>query len=166
MSPADRALPPARQGHTHLGHTLQILVDELLLSVWRRLVLLVMNDRPRRADVREKVRIRQSLARSPCSQTVKNSPLSIKITLAEMLANIYTARRVGDLSEMTLEGVRDASPTRRSGGSCGSCSFQPGSRGGRGAAVARAARLALAPARQPAGFLYRRRGHPASTRCW
>ena len=97
--------------------------------------------------MREKVRIRQSLARSPCSQTVKNSPLSIKITLAGMLANIYTARRRHLLKIMTRKELPDASPTRRSGGSCGSCSFQPGSRGGRGAAVARAARLALAPAR-------------------
>jgi len=79
--------------------------------MWRRLVVLD----ERRADVREKVRIRPSIARSPCSQTVKNSPLSIKITLAGMLANIYTARRRHILKMMTTKELPDASPTRRSG---------------------------------------------------
>ena len=74
-----------------------------------------MNDRPRHADVREKVRIRQSLARSRCSQTVKISPLSSKITLAEMLANIYTARRRHILKMMTMKELPDASPARWSG---------------------------------------------------
>ena len=57
-----------------------------------------------------------------------------------------------ELDFLILQVVRGASPTRRRVGSCGWSSFQPGSRG---AAVARAARLALTPARQPAGFLYR-----------
>ena len=84
--------------------------------------------------------MRESLARSRCSQMVKNKPLSIKIGLSGMLANIYTVLPRRQLDFLILQGVGGASPTRRSGGSCGSCSFQPGSRGGRGAAVARAAR--------------------------
>ena len=70
------------------------------------------------------------------------------------------ARR--QLDFLILQVVRGASPTRRRVGSCGWSSFQPGSRG---AAVARAARLALTPARQPAGLLYRGEAHPGSTRC-
>ena len=62
--------------------------------------------------MREKVRIGHSLARSPYSQTVKNSPLSTKITLAEMLANIYTARRRHILKMTTIKELSDASPTR------------------------------------------------------
>ena len=47
--------------------------------------------------MRTKVRMRESLARSRCSQMVKNKPLSIKIALSGMLANIYTVCRVGSL---------------------------------------------------------------------
>ena len=50
-----------------------------------------------RAGVRTKVRMRESLARSRCSQMVKNKPFSIKIALSGMLANIYTVCRVGSL---------------------------------------------------------------------
>ena len=52
-----------------------------------------IEDSRRRPDVRTKLRIRESLARSRCSQIVKNKPLSIKIALAGMLANIYTVCR-------------------------------------------------------------------------
>ena len=50
-----------------------------------------------RAGVRTKMRMRESLARSRCSQMVKKKPFSIKIDLAGMLANIYTVCCVGSL---------------------------------------------------------------------
>ena len=113
--------------------------------------------------MRTMVRIRESLARSRCSQVVKKKPLPINHDFYEMLPSIHTVCRLPreELDFLILEVVRGASPTRRRVGSCGWSSFQPGSRG---AAVARAARLALTPARQPAGLLYRGEAHPGPTR--
>jgi len=47
--------------------------------------------------MRTKVRTQESLARSRCSQMVKNKPLSINIHLSEMLPRIFTVWRVGSL---------------------------------------------------------------------
>ena len=44
--------------------------------------------------MRTKVRMRESLARSRCSQVVKKKPFPINIDFSEMLASIHTVCRV------------------------------------------------------------------------
>ena len=47
--------------------------------------------------MRTMVRIRESLARSRCSQVVKKKPLPINHDFYEMLTRIFTVCRVGSL---------------------------------------------------------------------
>jgi len=92
--PLTAAPPPLWQ-----GLALRISVAPLLVGV-RRAVLLLHRAHSKtasRADLRTKVRTQESLARSRCSQMVKNKPLSINIDLAGMLPRICTVWRVGSL---------------------------------------------------------------------
>ena len=78
------------------GLALRISVAPLLARVRRAVprFFFFIERRASRAGVRTKVRMRESLARSRCSQVVKKKPLPINHDFYEMLTRIFTVCRV------------------------------------------------------------------------